>query len=263
MGFGYLGTQTLSNKLTQILYTHIKHNLPDIIKEISERIQEVNERLEELGPPMPEDKSEKLQIAWTMVMEFCTRFKNAIAGKVYDRKERKDKDGKYQGGAQIKVMYYYLYKEFAQFDYRITEEYDDDLMKKAILIHEGVGMPGFPSADVFVSMMQPHIEKLKAPAIDLLHEVYGYLEELASSIQGQTFIRFPSLGEEIMEKVIDIMQEEREKTRYLVESLIDSEETYMFTNDPEYLNTRTSIVTVTVLTNNRKIKKAREKNINQ
>lgn len=244
MGQGFLGTQTLSNKLTQILYTHIKHNLPDIIKEISERTQEVSDRLAELGPPMPEDKDEKLQIAWTMVMEFCSRFKDAIAGKAQDRKERKDKEKRFQGGAQIKIMYYHLFKDYSRPDYKVTQEYDDELMKRAILLHEGVDMPGFPSADVFVSLIRPEIEQLKAPALELLQDVYNYLEELASSIQAQTFIRFPEFGEEIMEKIIEIMQEEREKTRYLVESILDSEETYMFTNDPEYLNTRTDIVTV-------------------
>lgn len=247
MGPGYTGTKTLSEKLTKILYTHIKHNLPEIIKEIHERIQEVNERLTELGPPMPEEPSEKLQMAWMMVMDFCNRFKNAISGKANMQRGKKEKANQYQGGAQIKIMYYHLFQDLSKPDYKMTKEYDDDLMSSAILMHEGDSMPGFPSADVFVSLIQPQIEQLKAPALDLLHDVYNYLEDLASNIQAQTFIRFPSFGEEIMEKIIEVMQEEREKTRYLVESIIDSEQTYMFTNDPEYLNTRTDIVTVFVL----------------
>jgi len=244
MGPGFTGTKTLSDKLTKILYTHIKHNLPDIIREISERIHEVSDRLTELGPPMPEDHSEKLQMAWTMVMEFCQGFKDAIAGKAHSKKDRKDKSKQYQGGAQIKIMYFHLLKEYAKPDFRVTKDYDDELMSRAILLHEGDSMPGFPSADVFVSLIQPQIEQLKAPVLDLITDVYNYLEELASVIQTQTFVRFPSFGEEIMEKIIEIMQEEREKARYLVESIIDSEQTYMFTNDPEYLNTRTDIVPV-------------------
>ena len=141
-------------------------------------------------------------------------------------------------------MYYHLFKEYAKPDYRVTEEYDDELMSRAILLHEGDSMPGFPSADVFVSLIQPQIERLKTPALDLLQDVYNYLEELASTIQAQTFARFPSFGEEIMEKIIEVMQEEREKARYLVDAIIDSEQTYMFTNDPEYLTTRTDIIPV-------------------
>ena len=90
MGLGFVGTQTLSNKLTKILYTHIKVNLPDIAKEITERITEVSDRINELGTPLPEEPNEKLQMAWGMVMDFCTRFKDAIAGKTLSRKDRKD-----------------------------------------------------------------------------------------------------------------------------------------------------------------------------
>ena len=90
MGVGFVGTQTLSNKLTKILYTHIKHNLPEITNEIKERIQEVSDRLNEMGTPLPEEPSEKLQMAWSMVMEFCAAFKNAIAGKGASRKDRKE-----------------------------------------------------------------------------------------------------------------------------------------------------------------------------
>jgi len=244
MGPGYTGTKTLSDKLTKILYTHIKYNLPEIIKEIRERIAEVNERLTELGPAMPEEPNEKMQMAWTMVMEFCARFKNAISGRENIKKQRKERASQYQGGAQIKIMYYHLLKEYAKPDYKVTQEYDDEFLNNAIILHEGDSMPGFPSADVFVSLIQPQIEQLKSPVSDLLQDVYNYLEDLASNIQSECFIRFPSFGEEIMEKILDIMQEEREKTRYLVEAILESEQTYMFTNDPEYLNTRTDIVTV-------------------
>jgi len=235
-----VGTQTLSGKLTKILYTHIKHNLPEIVKELNERMHEVSERLGELGPPMPEEPTEKLQMAWSMVMEFCTSFKNAIAGKAISHKDRRERGKHIQGGAQIKMMYYHLYKDISKQDYKVTENYDDELISRAILLHEGDSMPGFPSADVFVSLIQPQIEKLKAPAIDLLHEVYNYLEDLASTIQAHCFARFPTFGEEIMEKIVEVLHEERERARYLVESIIDSEQTYMFTNDPEYLINRTS-----------------------
>jgi len=88
MGMEYFGTHTLSSKLTKILYTHIKHNLPDILKEIRYKTQEVEGRLKVLGPPLPEEISGKLQMAWTMVMDFCTAFKDAIAGKAVTRRDR-------------------------------------------------------------------------------------------------------------------------------------------------------------------------------
>ena len=48
-----LGTDLLTSKLTKVMFTHIKHNLPEITKEIKEKLREVEERLRDLGPPLP------------------------------------------------------------------------------------------------------------------------------------------------------------------------------------------------------------------
>jgi vacuolar protein sorting-associated protein 1 len=78
---GHLGAGILSGKLTKILFTHIKHHLPDIIREIQERMDEVEERLKELGPSLPVKDGEKMQLVWNMVTDFCTIFKNTIGGR--------------------------------------------------------------------------------------------------------------------------------------------------------------------------------------
>jgi hypothetical protein len=57
---------------------------------MGERIREVSERLNELGPPLPEEQNDKLQLAWTMVIEFCANFKNSIAGKAILHRGRKE-----------------------------------------------------------------------------------------------------------------------------------------------------------------------------
>jgi hypothetical protein len=42
---GYLGCHVLTNKLTKLLFTHIKHNLPEIIREIREKLRETEQEL--------------------------------------------------------------------------------------------------------------------------------------------------------------------------------------------------------------------------
>jgi hypothetical protein len=54
-----LGIGNLTTKLTRILFTHIKHNLPDIMKEIRAKAKETEEDLKDLGPPMPNMSTEK------------------------------------------------------------------------------------------------------------------------------------------------------------------------------------------------------------
>jgi len=46
---------------------------------------------------------------------------------------------------------------------------------------------------------------------------------MAQGIVDRIFSRFPSLIPEVMDIIITVLQEEREKTRVIVESIIDSE----------------------------------------
>jgi len=57
---GLLGIGNLTNKLTKILFTHIKHSLPDIMKEIRDKMKETEDDLKDLGPPMPAEAGEKM-----------------------------------------------------------------------------------------------------------------------------------------------------------------------------------------------------------
>lgn len=45
-----------------------------------------------------------------------------------------------------------------------------------------------------------------------------------------------------MDIVSTVLQNERDYTREIVESIIDSEQGYLFTNDQDYLQKRTDIV---------------------
>jgi hypothetical protein len=55
-----LGIFNLTNKLTKILFTHIKHSLPDIMMEIKGKAKETEDDLRDLGPPMPSESAEKM-----------------------------------------------------------------------------------------------------------------------------------------------------------------------------------------------------------
>ena len=113
---GVLGTDILTNKLTKVLFTHIKHNLPEITKEIREKIREIEDRLRDLGPPLPLEGTEKMHLLWNMITDFVTIYKNTITGK-FDSKRYAGSaiaPGKKEisGGAKIKLHFYGLYKQY-------------------------------------------------------------------------------------------------------------------------------------------------------
>jgi len=67
---GSLGCDILTGKLSKVLFTHIKHNLPEIIKEIRAKLKESEDELKDLGPPMPSSQADKMHLLWNMITEF-------------------------------------------------------------------------------------------------------------------------------------------------------------------------------------------------
>lgn len=115
-------------------------------------------------------------------------------------------------------------------------------IQKAIQMHEGDGLPGFPSVDVFIYLINPQLEKLKDPALELIQDCYQQLEQIASGIVEKIFQRFPSMIPEMMEIIIKVLSKERERTREVVEAILDSEQEYLFTNDRNYKENRSEII---------------------
>jgi len=73
---GYIGCDVLVQKLTRILFTHIKHNMPTMINECKDKMRENEQDLAELGPAMPTDQASKMQLIWQMVLEFLKTYEN-------------------------------------------------------------------------------------------------------------------------------------------------------------------------------------------
>lgn len=128
-----------------------------------------------------------------MLLEYTENFKNVMRGK-YDvyillkifkkpsrsfDDEKKGEANEFTGGAKIKRMFNELYVEYCSPDYKITSCYKDDDIKKAITLHQGDSIPGFPSFDSFLYLIVPKINDLKEPALDTLNEIYIHMETLS------------------------------------------------------------------------------------
>jgi len=235
MPHGHCGTEVLTQKLTQILFTHIRNYLPEIVKEINVKITDCEDRLEELGTDLPLTTKDKVHLLWSLVTKFTENFKNAVRGR-YDPKLESVLDQDVSGAARIKAMFAELYGNYVDREFTATEEYTDRDIEKAIIMHEGDSIPGFPSIDSFLFLLQPQLDRLKEPAVELTTYVYGFLEELAISIINKLFARFPQILDLITESTIKIMQEHRERTRKIVECIIDAEQSYLYTTDNNYLS---------------------------
>lgn len=97
-----------------------------------------------------------MQLMWNMITDVVTIYKNTISGKFDSRRagsssQPSNAKKELSGGAKIKLHFYNLYKQLA--NYNATSEYTDQDIEKAIMLHEGDTIPGFPSVDVFVYLI--------------------------------------------------------------------------------------------------------------
>ena len=235
---GHLGTEVLINKLTKIYFKIIRENLPKIVKAINERLKTAEEELSGLGQPMPTDDAGKMSLLWNMINEYCDIFRKVLQGK-YNNKRINFLEG--EGGFKIKILYKKLLEDFTK-DYKATAGYTDENINYALTIHEGDSIPGFPSVDAFIYLLRPQLEKLKDPIEECFQEVFQYIDFLSGKILEKTFTRFPQAINDMSDLVSNYLIEERDKTKYLIDSVVDMEINYLFTNDYDYLNNFTTFI---------------------
>ena len=236
----YLGSNNLINKLSKIYFTIIKNNLPQIIVAINERINEIKNEMDELGNPLPKEESSKMTIIINMVNEYSETFKNILQGKYNNKIKFLEKEG----GFKIREYFNILLKEFIYVNYdryKATKNYTDDYIKSIINIYEGHTIPGFPSVDSFYHFLKPEIEKLNKPINECFDKVVDYLYFLSKKILDKTFIKYPQLLSNISIHIDNFLEEKKNKTKFLIDSIIDMETNYLFTNDQEYLDKFSSL----------------------
>ena len=71
---------------------------------------------------------------------------------------------------------------------------------------------------------------------------YGALSDDEEKILEKTFTRFPQAVNDMTDLVTNYLMEERDKTKYLIDSVVEMEINYLFTNDYEYLNNFTTFI---------------------
>jgi len=143
------------------------------------------------------------------------------------------------GGAKIRSILNDFLIEYT--DGRMTAEMSDDDIDNAIRVHEGDSLPGFPSPDTFEFLALPHLQKITMPAVECVHNVSAALDLLSQKMAATVFRRFPKLGEVALEMTQNIIQEQKDAARVIVEQQVASYTGYLFTNDPDYLTSHGSM----------------------
>lgn len=78
-----LGTRALVEKLSTIFFKHIRKSLPKIMSEIDSKVFECDDKLKRMGPSLPTEQKDRVQLLYNMLIDYTESFKNVMRGK-YD-----------------------------------------------------------------------------------------------------------------------------------------------------------------------------------
>ena len=226
----YFGKEILINKLTTIYFEIITKNMPKIIKSINNNIKIIEDELTELGQPIPQDKPGKIIMLLSMSNEYCEMFRNILQGKL-NKNINFLKD---EGGFKIRKLYEKLLQNYTE-NYNFISKYKDEQINDIINKHEGHSIPGFPSLNAFLDLIEPEFKKLKKPIDECFESIYQYLTFLSKKILDKVFQNFPKELNYLNEIINNYLNNQKNKTKYLIESVYNMETSYIFTNDKKFL----------------------------
>ena len=234
---GLVGTKNLVNRLSLILSKNIQASLPQITKELRDRIELTEKELRELGNPLPEHNSDKLQLIYNLASEFCTAYKDSIKGKYIKNRDDADKD---PVGVEIRKL---LISIFGDYDHsKIDEILSDKLIKASFVNYGASSLPGFPSFSAFQKLLQPLLQSFVPKSNELCDRISMSLEKTIQELVERIFRRFPELQETISNYALKNLNKCKVDAEEMVNNLLEAELGYLYTSDEEYLSEHGAIL---------------------
>lgn len=233
---GVAGSRCLVDKLSAILAKNIQQALPEITRELGEKIESFEGELRALGAPLPEGQSEKLQLVINLIAQFSQAYADSIRVK-YTKGKKGDRD---PVGVPIRKLFLEVFQEHRAEE---VEQLLSDRQVKAVFVNYGASsLPGFPPYSAFQRLLDPLLRRLVPNTADLLDRVYFLLERNVNELVDKTFLRFPETKTIILEMAMKNLANCRRDCEALTHNYLEAELGYLYTSDEKYLALHGSIL---------------------
>jgi dynamin 1-like protein len=225
-----LGITVLSNSLSHILINNIKACLPKVLNDINKKLEDTSNELNELGSSIPTNKEMRLTILNGLISQYIKVYIHAI----------EYRGSTFQTGRLIKEGFDVYRKYIDTFNPFI--EYDDQYIIGILKCYDGLHM-SFPYLPIEIlentlkdAKMRP-IFKLFEPSQKCLQETLEILNNLNQTIlEDQPISKYPNLIKLLNNLVLnEVLLPRFQKTELKIKELIEQEESYIWTDDKNFL----------------------------
>ncbi|KAL6649620.1 hypothetical protein ACP70R_013844 [Stipagrostis hirtigluma subsp. patula] len=223
----------LAQRLMQIQATIIAKCLPNIVKQINDRLIRSSAELDQM-PPDLNNVGDAVRMFFHIVKQVCTSLqKILVQGEFGDYPD----DHYFHGTARIaEMLHRYAKKLPAQCPRRSNEPF---LMEEMRVLEEtkGINLPNFLPRSAFHVMLKNKVATVDQMPQDLISEVWEYIEDLVVKIMLRHSENFPQVQSSCRRAIQSLMEKARARSAQHVKELIEMELVADYTANPDYMRT--------------------------
>ncbi|KAM3229660.1 hypothetical protein ACQJBY_060468 [Aegilops geniculata] len=228
-----VGIPVLAQRLMQIQATIIAKCLPDIVKQINDRLSRSSTELNQMPPDLV-SISDVVREFIRLVKQVCSSLEKILVRGEFD--EFPD-DCRFHGTARIaEMLNAYAKKLPSEVPRRGNHVF---LMEEVRVLEEtkGVNLPNFLPRSAFLVLLKKKVETVMQVPHDVVNEVWEYVEDLVLKIVLHRTDNYPQVQSSCRRAVQTLMEKARARSAQHIEELIEMELVADFTANPDYMKT--------------------------
>uniref|UniRef100_A0AAR2IU87 Interferon-induced GTP-binding protein Mx n=1 Tax=Pygocentrus nattereri TaxID=42514 RepID=A0AAR2IU87_PYGNA len=201
----------LAERLTKELVEHIGRSLPQLQKQIEQKLEKTAKELRKLGDGVPLEEHEKNNFLIKKIHEF-----NQILSDVMRAEEDlKNSDAKVftKIRTEFKTWKSHLDKKSSTLEENLRDEVEEYTKTQ-----RGKELPGFVNYRTFENIVKKHVVELEEPATQLLTDITDIVHTCLKDIASDHFEAFPNLLKAAKEPIEDLREQEYEKAKEKVKA---------------------------------------------
>ncbi|WVZ56334.1 hypothetical protein U9M48_006882 [Paspalum notatum var. saurae] len=233
-----VGIPVLAQRLMQIQASIIAKCLPDIVKQINERLVRSSSELDQM-PPDLNNTGDAVRAFFHIVKKVCSSLEKILVRGEFDGYPD---DCYFHGTARVVEMLNRCAKKLPRECPRRADELF--LTEEMNVLEEttGINLPNFLPRSAFHVMLKKKLEMVGQVPQDLVNEVWDYVEDLVMKILLQHSENFPQVQSSCRRAIQSLMEKTRARSAQHVKELIEMELVADYTANPDYMNTWTAIM---------------------
>ncbi|GJN30949.1 hypothetical protein PR202_gb19297 [Eleusine coracana subsp. coracana] len=233
-----VGIPVLAQRLMHIQASIIAKCLPDIVKQINDRLSRSSAELDQ----MPQDLNnvaDAVRVFFRIVKQVCVSTEKVL---VRGEFEEYPDDRDFHGTARVaEMLAEYAKKLPAQCP---RSDHELFLMEEVRILEEtkGINLPNFLPRSAFLVMLKKKVETIDQVPQELANGVWAYVEDLVIKILMKHSDNFPQVQSSCRRAVQGLMDKARARSAQHVKELIEMELVADYTSNPDYMKTWTEIM---------------------